>query len=418
MKAVNFNSIITHLVFAVLLLSSLSVYAQSNTGLISNSTDLGFRRVDINEIISTTYLRDSSYFYSILDESSDEWVLQEKAIYDYNNQGRELLRNILSVSENGWSKKQQIRSSYISDFLSNRETLVWTEATSNWESDTKSDFTYNYVGLVDEVSNFNFEDSSWLADSKTSYTYNSDYNISEESSFNWDTELNDWAPVSRFLYSYNSHEAVNKQVYQIWNDSLMVWVNKTSQIFDYNSSQKLVSTIRRNWDAEEASWFNTGVVLIEYNDKGQIKASKQESINQYQQYIPTQFEEANYDSEGNVGQVIRSEWDPNTESWNIYNKQVHFWAEYQHGNLLSNQSEIDCFFANPYTIGLPLYCESLKADVLYTIRVYDLQGRFFYSGQFMGGSSFRIKDYLESGYYIFQITGGLDTHSEKIYIKN
>lgn len=418
MKTGNLIRIIHRTVCAILLLSSVSVYAQSNSGSFSNNRDLGFQRLDINEIISTAYLRDSSYVYTIQDEDSEQWELQEKAIYHYNNQGRELLRNILTLSESGWSNKRQVRSNYMSDFLATRETLLWSEATSNWEFDAKSDFTYNYVGLIEEISNFTFTNSSWTAFNKISYTYNSNYNISEEATFDWDEELNIWIPESRFLYSYNSNEKIKKEVYQIWDDSLMIWVNTTSQIFDYNDSHKLVSTIRRNWDSEGAEWLNTSIVIIEYNEKGQIKASQQEAINQYQEYTPTQFEEANYDSDGNIGQVIRSEWDANTESWSIYQKQVHFWAEYQHGNLDNNQNEIDCFFANPYTIGLPLYCESLKPDVLYTVRVYDLQGRFFYSGQFLGSSSFRIRDYLEPGYYIFQITGGLDSHSEKIFIKN
>lgn len=418
MKTGNFKLYIFYAVCAFLVFGSASVYAQPSSSTYVNKDDLGFRRVDINEIISTTYLRDSTYIYFIEDEDTDEWVLQEKAIYDYNNQGRVLLKNVLRLSETGWCNKQQVRSTYISDFLSSTVEYDWANENSSWIPAGKSDFTYNYVGLIDEISNFTALNSSWLATSKTSYTYNTNYNISEEASFDWNPDLNSWTPISRFLFSYNSNEDVKKEVFQTWNDSLNLWVNNTSKIFDYNDSQNLVSTIRRNWDSVEASWLNTGIVVNEYNDKGQIKASKQETIGQNEEVTPTQFEEANYDSDGNVGQIVKSQWDAATESWDIYQKHVHFWAEYNHGNLDKNQNEIDCFFANPYTIGLPLYCESLKADVLYTVSVYDLNGRFFYSGQFLGNSSFRIKDYLEPGFYIFQITGGLDTHSEKVFIKN
>ncbi|NEN23109.1 hypothetical protein G3O08_06310 [Cryomorpha ignava] len=419
MKIIYLKPLLLSFCAAWAFLGSFSIHAQTGSGSFPNYGDEGLRRVDINEIIDKTYLRDSTFTYiSTAESTEEEWLLKEKAVYSYDNQGREVLRQIFAKENDAWKGYKQKKSTYISDFLAAEEELIRAENKAVYEPSIKRDFSYNYVGLISEITTFENVNTQWVADSKTSYTYNSDYLISEESSFEWMESEMKWERISRYLYTYNGLDDLKKEVFQIWVDSLNTWKNETSKVYEYNESDDLISTTRSTWNNLENGWINTSVVSIQYNDEGQFLGSAQKLLNQNSEFIPSQSETANYDSEGNIGEIVKSAWDESSGVWDNYQKQVHYWSEYNRGNLSQGRNEIECFFANPYTIGLPLYCSSLKSDVIYTVSVYDLNGRFFYSDHFLGSSSFRIKRFIESGYYIFHISGGLDSHSEKVFIKN
>ena len=195
-------------------------------------------------------------------------------------------------------------------------------------------------------------------------------------------------------------------------------MNETSEIFNFDNEDNLVSSTTRTWDKFSGAWVNNSVVSIEYNSEGQQLRSGEEILDADNNATPNQSDIVDYDTSGNVNQRVISYWDDELGSWEVYQKQINFWSQYIRGNLHTAEKEIRCVFSNPYTIGLPWYCESLKPDVVYTLRVYDLLGRAFYSDQFLGSSSFRINQHLEPGYYIFEISGGLDKHYEKVYVKS
>lgn len=418
MKIVYFKPLLLSFCAGWAFLGSLSTHAQSGSGAFPNFGNEGLRGVDINEIIDRTYLRDSTFTYTSTDEATDKWLLKEKAVYFYDNQGREVLRELSASEGEGWRGFKQKKSTYISDFLAEEEELIRADNNAAYTPSIKRNFSYNYVGLISEIATFENVNAIWVAETKVSYAYNTDYLISEESSFEWIESEMKWEKISRYLYTYNGLDDLKKSIFQIWDDSLNVWRNKTSKIYEYNDSNDLISTTRSTWNTLENGWINISIISIQYNGIGQFLGSAQKMLNQNSEYIPSQSETANYDSEGNIGEIVKSAWDDSSGVWENYQRQVHYWSEYTRGNLMSGFNDIECFFANPYTIGLPLHCTSLKPDVIYTVSVYDMNGRFFYSDQFLGSSSFRIKRFIESGFYIFHITGGLDSHSEKVFIKN
>lgn len=407
----------TYIVAATILLAN-AAWAQSGTDLFHWVGYAGLRHVDINQITTTDFLCDSSYFYLNTDSVSDDWILNEKAIYEYDNQGRESIRYISAFNEGEWIREQQIRSTYTSDFLSVRQNYSWNELENQWTPHTRYNYNYNYIGLVNEIKTLNFKDSKWNAESKTNYTYSANYLIEIEAHYVWNNELNIWSPDSRSLYEYNEVEDVTKEVFQVWAESINDWVNKTSEIYKFDDSDNLVSSTKRVWDNLEGSWINNIILSIEYNSEGLPLRSAVEVLDSHNNAMPSQTDLAEYDDLGNIDQLLTSYWDDESGSWDVYQKQINFWSKYIQGNLDTAEKEIRCVFANPYTIGLPWYCNSLKPDVLYTLKVYDLYGRTFYTDQFLGSSTFRITQHLEPGYYIFEISGGLDKHYEKVYVKS
>lgn len=396
--------------------SSLTTYAQPVSG--SFYDDEGLRYVGINELIDRTYLRDSTYTYVSAEEAAETWLLKEKTLYAYDNQGREVLREMFSNQNSTWKGYKQQKRTYLSDFLAEEEELVRCENDLEYRSSVKRKFNYNYIGLLSEITSYDYKKSKWIANSRTNYTYNSDYLISEQESYKWIASEMTWEKISRYIYSYNNLNDITEEIFQVWDDSLNVWTNKTSRVYEYNDSNELISTTRSTWVDHDTTWVRISVLSFEYNDEGQFLNSAQKSLNTNSEFVLSQSESANYDEEGNIGIVIKSAWDDSSGVWDNYQKQEHYWSEYNRGNLKPGMNDIECFFANPYTIGLPLYCSSLKPDEVYTVSIYDLNGKFYYSDQFLGSSSFRIKRSIEPGLYLFHISGGLDSHTEKVFIKN
>lgn len=418
MKELSPIYLVKSLLIASLALLSAAVWAQPGAGLFQGNGYAGLRHVDLNQITTTDFLCDSSYFYLTSDSASNDWLLNERAIYTYDNQGREAIRDISVFKEDQWNNKQQIRNTYISGFLHTCQEYIWNKRAKEWSADTKHDYDYNYVGLISEIKTHRFRGSEWVADIRTEYTYNTEFLVEIESQYVWNHESNEWAPDSRSIYEYSVDQDVSKEVYQVWVDSVGDWVNKTSEIYKFDDFNNLVSSTLRIWDGMQNDWVNNSVVSIEYNSEGQPLRSAVEVVDTQNNPTPSKSDLAEYDSEGNVNQLVTSYWDDESGLWDMYQKQINFWSIYVRGNLDNAEKEIRCLFSNPYAIGLPWYCESLKPDVMYTLRVFDLHGRTFYSDQFLGSSTFRITQPLEPGYYIFEISGGLDKHYEKVYVKS
>ena len=405
-------------IIAALALLSNAGWTQPTTDLFKGSGYAGLRHVDLNQITTTDFRCDSSYFYLNSDSVTNDWVLNQRAVYAYDNQGRESIRDISLFKEDRWLKEQQIRSTYLSEFLNTREEFSWNETANQWNAHTQHKYDYNYVGLINEIKTLRFKGKEWIADIRTNYTYNTEFLVEIESYYVWNDELNEWNPDSRNLYVYNDEQDVSKEVFQVWVDSISDWMNISSEVYKFDDSNNIVSTINRVWDKLQGTWVNNSVVSTEYNSEGLPLRIEEELLGLNTTAIPTQSDLAIYDPEGNIDHLVTSHWDNESRSWDMYQKQINFWSQHVYGNLHTAEKEIRCMFSNPYTIGLPWYCESLKPDVVYTLRVYDLQGRIFYSDQFLGSSTFRIEQHLEKGFYIFEIIGGLDKHYEKVYVKS
>lgn len=394
--------------------------AKSLSGLNFGSNS-GLRYFPKGDIIKTNYLRDSTYVFMSDSDIDSNWNLRDRYIYSYDNQGRvvESVHSLLSDSMK-WKFDNRLQNRYSEDqYLISQEEDYWDVKTKKWLPILRRTYSYNVVGLEDLIITEKRNANKWQLDSKVEYTYNSAYDITEEIVFARNVEDEDWDLVSRYLYSYFDNEKIKQEIYQLWNDSLEKWLNQRSQLYKYNNSDLLISTIKSNWDSNEKDWNSLSVISLTYNEKGQVMASNQ---NHYSTDVaggvPIQSQESNYDTNGNIGQVVNSVWNTESKSWDLFQKQVHFWNKYVNGNLNQATDNIECLFANPYVLGFPWYCESLKANVPYTIEVFDLYGRKFFSNTFTNKSTFRITGSIPDGFYIVVIRGGLDYHTEKILIRN
>src|SRR5690554_2111581 len=296
-------------VFAATVFLSTLGWAQSGANLSQGSGFVGLRHVSINQITTSDFLCDSSYFYLNTDSLSDTWSLDEKAIFEYDNRGREQVKVISAFKEGAWIKKQQIRSAYISDFLNTQKEYAWNEKIEDWIPHTQHVYDYNYLGLIYEIKTMIHKNAEWIANSKIIYKYNAEFLVEMESHYLWNDSLMEWNSDSRNLYVYNEEQDLSKEILQIWVDSIGQWVNKTSEIYSFDNSDNVSSSTTRIWDVKTGSWINNSRSSFEYNAEGQPLSSAIEVLDAQNNGIPKQSEQVDYDESGNFNQLVTSFWD-------------------------------------------------------------------------------------------------------------
>jgi len=372
------------------------------------------RFLSYNSIASEDYLRDSTY---VLNEVDGSWLLKSKMVYAYDSQGNEISKLESTNEEHAWVNISKTEKAYNStQLLSYERTSLWNEDYKEWEFHERRDLIYNSLNLLGQEI-FHIRDGHlWKKDKKVEYAYSESYIIEYISNYCWKELIDQWEPTERTLFEYNQNNMLEREVIQFWNDSLDLWFNSISREYRYDDNNNLLSTTRSNWSLSDQRWFDISLISVTYNEKGQVKATRQVDLDSSsEQNITSQ--EASYDNEGNLGETLISNWNPEIDDWETVTKQVHFWSENLTGNLGSSSDNIDCVFMNPYFLGLNWKCNSLKDNVLYTVEVRDLWGRSFFADQFMGNRAFRIDGNIPPGVYIVIIRGGLDIHTEKVIIK-
>ncbi len=377
----------------------------------------GLRLNNPELLYNQRFLRDSTYFYEKQDLAPD-FLLFKKVIFDYDNQGRLLVENEFENKEDTWKKSTKRIFNYNSDGLVEYSVKkTWNASSEEFENDQRTFLFRNFLGLVSEEIVELYDSGEWMLYSKRKSLYN-DYNkIAEELSFEWSTDQLVWDPQRRKLYEYNENEELSSEVFQVWVDTLGAWVNTSLRDYEYNDENQLINLSQSTWNKNLGQWIEQSFQALSYTPLGQI-----ENSNSYDSFDPDGDAkasiEATYDENGNLNTTLFKEWNSEQDAWSTYEKHEHFWSEYLIGNLDYTNKDIECFYANPHTVGLPWYCNSLLKDETYTLSVFDHNGVLHHSQKFRGSDTFRLTKNLNNGLYMIVITGGLTVHTEKVIIRN
>jgi len=376
----------------------------------------GLRPNNPDQIYELNYLRDSTYIFLMNDE--DQWAMDKKHVFLYDNQGRMTIDRQDSYVGGKWHPVGRVELDYnASGLLSQRLNTLWSPIEKEFENESREHFFYNLAGRVEEKLIETSNQGQWNVSEKRTFVYNSIYLKTRETIFDWDQAELDWNPISRTLYNYNDKNRVISETIQVWVDTLASWVNQFTRDFTYDNSDQLISTTRSAWNTSIGDWVGQSVVALSYNEKGQLESTEQFSLNQ-EETEGIESIEAEYDDNGNLDLTVFQEWNTDEDVWEPYERHVHFWSEYLTGNLFDGKEDVQCFYANPYTVGLPWYCEGLLSDEIYTLSIFDLQGRLHHRQVIRGGDTFRPGGGdLESGLYLITLSGGLTQHTEKVLVR-
>jgi|GEM_PF-2337343 len=373
-----------------------------------------------NQFFRQVYLRDSTYTYYHNDDSTAaiEWKLSERHVHAYNNQGQRINTEVSGFTNDQWSKKQRRIFTFGEDNVLNlRQDLIWSDSLNLWINDLRTTFSYNHFGKEEEIVRQKWDKGGWVLFEKTTKSYAYNDLIETQIKYAWNANDHFWVEDSRKLFAYNNEELLILELYQEWSETLNAWMNISQNAFTYNEDDNLVNSSQSNWDEAIRKFVESTRTSLEYNELGQVAGTEIVSLNgNISNALAAQT--AIYDTDGNLGNVLHSQWNAEIQEWEVLSKLMHYYSRTYIGNLDgSSFSGINCFFANPYSIGETWYCEALKKDLYYAVNVYDLMGRPHFSGSFYGGNSFRIDRHIPSGFYTVVIRGGLDQHTEKVFIR-
>ncbi len=368
-------------------------------------------------IVSSQFLKDSTLVH-VFHESANSWELSERFIYEHDNAGRQVesRRSLLAGGE--WKLKSRCTQAYGNGSNPAYEKhQLWLQNEERWQDSLQRNFSFDGRDRIEEESNHIFQNGQWKPQILTTYSYNLESLLISELTAYWDQSYSHWFNHRIVNFEYDAQNVLTREVSQLWDQLTLEWVNESSRAYIYNDDDMLVSSERRNWDKSLLTWVLVSVISLEYNDDGQIKNTEHTAFFSNAGPLSSQNNLTNYDEFGNVDELVQGFWNSSDGDWDFYQKQNHYWSMHTIGRNLDGGEGIHCTFNNPYSAGLPWYCSSLKENVTYNLRVFDLLGRAFFEDTFLGQHTFNISRQLPSGVYIVLIQGGFDYHTEKIVIR-
>lgn len=416
---------------AALLLSASFMHAQvERSGIALQPGDLydvsDFRPLDPSLHYNRRHLRDSTYVYEAeRTDSTEEWSVKMRKVHHYDASGKER-EMVASVMEDDlWKEDYKLEFSY-RQATELENTVVYRPGADgeSWEMRERLTYSYTYAGLENDVLTEHRDGERWLSVSLVEQMYNEADLREEFVVYGWsDTNL-DWIPEERTLFVYKAlTNLTQSERVQSWDTVSGEWVNTFQRNFFYDDDENLIEAVKSTWDSENGRFVPVSHTEWAYNHEGlqlnMITVPAEGFDHQSAEVSGAEFTEHNalYSDEGNLDQVVITEWNEDVDDWLPVRFEEHFWSEYITGTDIAENTDISCIFANPYTIGLPWNCEGLMRDVQYSFELFDLAGRLYYADTFKGGNSFRVRGHVPPGIYVAVLTGGMDRHAEKVIVR-
>lgn len=400
----------------------MGAYAQQATILTEGQSLFGtdmLRPIEPSHYYEEQFLRDSTYTFLLKGDTSQamEWQLSEKLLYAYNAQGMATSQVRSSLTDDLWQLEELSQYNYnVGNDLIETLKSIRTNDDNSWELSERILRYYTYGGLEAELLTEKWDGQRWNSHTRVTKEYNEAEDITRRTRFAWDVDKIDWRPATRILYTYTEGAMLHEETVQNWLDSVGIWINDTKRTFFYDEGDNLIETVISSWDPMQDAFVDDAITTWGFGENGQPEITDFRPLGgkDVSGFTTTS---AAYNEDGLLNELVSQKWDSESESWEPYRYDQHFWSTYLTGNPETGSSDIFCQFANPYTQGLPWHCESLKADVQYTLDVYDLVGRHYHATTFMGNHTFRVRANLPPGFYLFVIRGGLDQHTEKVFVR-
>jgi hypothetical protein len=176
-------------------------------------------------------------------EGSSSFSEGYKTHYSYNKSGQLVLqlsqvRDQLSAQNTEWTNGSKMTYTY-NEQGENTEitTLNWDMEKNNWHEAWRHNFSYDSLGVVSEMTTYEFINQAWVPKSRTEYGVD---------------------PSSGFKYT----------IVQKWDGAKSRWTNEFYYVMQLNELGKTKTEVHLSWTGKE--WQITLTVHYEYNEAGEI----------------------------------------------------------------------------------------------------------------------------------------------------
>jgi len=146
-------------------------------------------------------------------------------------------------------------------------TSFWSAIDNHWIAVLKDDKIYDSNGKLTQSTNsaWDFNISQWVGRSKADNVYNSSGQNLQNASYEWDKIDNQWVGISKSELATDSIKGINS--WYIWDKISSLWVieSKTKDESTYDSNGNLTQSIRFDWDNINSQWYYRYKNEINYN---------------------------------------------------------------------------------------------------------------------------------------------------------
>ena len=243
------------------------------------------------------------YFRYDLPELPNDWLMQNRDHYTYDNGGTEYtsytrLNKDNTASMTWLESTQQIRTFNAQDKLDTDIFMYWDG--SDWVNSSRSVYTYDASGNNNLITYFNFIDPDWIENGNTSNTFNGSNLIVETISqfinpatmltenvgkeilaysgdllmsheyYNWNTVANDWDATAYFRNLYNYSGSLIDDITSQSNDGMgSGWINTSLIDYEYDGENINMQTVQ-TWNDLDDDWEDSSQTRYTYDMNDQI----------------------------------------------------------------------------------------------------------------------------------------------------
>ncbi len=217
---------------------------------------------DFNSIQKKTFYR--------WQNTKSSWELYSTIEYHYNENQLLSSEKRYIVPETGVELEKYDRTDY---FYTNESQLdsslyyIKNENLDEWLLGVKKLFDYNQSGLLEEKTQYYFDNQTWYP----FYKYNFLYNESSQLIFFNEMRIpvgepGDWIPVSREDIEYNEDGLKVERIKSDWNYYAERWDKEYRNSWKYDDAGQNTETLYENWNFSSETWQSQSVRNSEYDE--------------------------------------------------------------------------------------------------------------------------------------------------------
>lgn len=337
----------------------------------------------------------------------NDWVNGEKETRSYNLSGK--ITQIVDWKwfSGGWvNSKKETKEYFPDDKLKSKLIQFWDSSENNWLNEIYIYNIFDNGKLIKQVVQFwDLVSSTWVDGRVNEKKYNADGFIilNSEMNFNSDTT------GSIYLNEYNDQNKLIVKTTKKWDNSTKSWINSRKYLNTYETGKTSIGMV---WNKSINEWINNTYYKYILDEKGRSIYSISKKWDSDGGWVNLSKTERKYDNYNHLVEDKTSTWKIIIEEWQINNKYVYFWSEFEINK--TDITEVDNLIVYPNPASKFLFIEMNDFYNNLQIDIYNINAEKKISKRINSREKIDISD-LSNGVYSIHIVG-LDVNLSKVFI--
>jgi len=169
---------------------------------------------------------------------SNVWKNGYRNVYINNDSGKVLTSVLQSYDtpSSKWINSGKTENEYnINNLLLSKSDFVWNTNTLTWDKSVKEINTYDGNGNLLTHTQYMGNTGDWVEYNKYSFSYNGS-DVASKLILYWNDVLSQWDIDSKFEYTYNLNDSLLSLNYFLWNPDSLAWEDNYKVVSVYNGN--------------------------------------------------------------------------------------------------------------------------------------------------------------------------------------